>query len=256
MRRKIVYVGLLLMVLSVVLFVAISSSPVSIPHGQQLTENMTVPVLGYKAVQIIENGTSSIAFYVASSSDSNVFLFNQSAFSAWNKSISSQPYNGLGLATSLESLGALVIYGGTPTALVPPVSSYAPLYTSNVLNVSSGIVPAGVYYAVIENMNGTLVNPKAINATFVYLPAVSSSLAGRSFVRISSEGIVAILLFVVGIILAIYGALQPGPAGRAKGVPTQEEVDALYRGIGSDKYKNGGAHKSGKEKTKRQQRIS
>lgn len=256
MRKKIVYIGLLLMALSVALFVSVSSSSLNVPHGQQLVENMTIPVLGYKAMPITANGTSAIEFYTASSSASNVFLFNQSAFTAWNSSMPSQPYNGLKLAESLEGMGAMVIYSGTPAALVPPTLSYPPAYISNALNESTGVVPAGAYYAVIENMNGTLVNANPINATFVYLPAVTSKLASQSFIRFSAEGIAAILLFVAGIVLAVYGAMRPSPAQAAKGVPTQAEVDALYHGIRSDRYKKTGAPKTGKDGAKRPRHAS
>ncbi len=245
MQKKLVYVGVLAIVAAAAIFMlSVAAQPTITGTAKQLVENFTVPMLRYNATPFATNGSEVYELFAETNMSSNVFIFNTTGFDAWQKATAGAPYNGLEAALSLEGRGALVIFSSVKSASIPAALSNTPEYLSNTINASSGVLPAGTYYAVVENMNGTKPNPAQLNVTLVYIYGISSRLPSQVGMLVSAGSIAAMALFVVGLLIVVVGAIRAGPPSAAASAITQEQVEALYKGVGNDKYKNRKSAKS------------
>lgn len=240
MQKKFVYAGLVCVLAAVVLFfLPALVTPIVPPQAQQQVMNFTVPALSYNSIAIAANGSSVIEFVVKTSALSNTFLLNQSAFQDWEAASAASPYNGLPAAIALEGSGALLIYNSTLLASFPPIIGSKPAYASASLNSSNYILPAGSYDVVVENANAS----SQFNATVIYIYGISARMTVGLGAELTADGIAFLLLLVAGIILMVYGAVKGSPAPEVKGGTTDAEVEAIYRSVESDKYKNGKSDK-------------
>ena len=239
MQRKLLYAGIAIIILSIAIFILSALSTQSLQNSSlQSMKNLTVEPGSFGYIQLYANGTGLNEFLVEASAGSNIFLFNASGFGLWKGNTLASPYNGLPAALSLEGDGTMMVYTATRFAGIPPIAPYEPSYAAAGFNSSNYTIPAGTYDLVVDNINGTAPNANVLNTTVISIYGVNTTATEHIGETLSAEGAAAMLLFVVGAIILIYGILKRNPAEGSKSAITPEEVEELYRGVGSDKYKN------------------
>ena len=239
MKKTFVYLGIILMIASFAV-VALSGSIVN--PGKLITQkNLTVTSAGFSYVQFtIPN--SLIVFLVARmSKPANFYVLNGSGFAQWSSEVAAgNSPNGYNLATALDGAGTFFAYRNASEVLIPSTAKLynsTPTYSYN----SIGLVPAGTYYAVVDNTNGSRSSSSQINATVVYLPESSAGSGGLTSL-VYDEAIIGLsffILLIAGIIILIYGLLKKDSglksvmlgAEKKKGEVSDDQIDELYRNI-------------------------
>ncbi|MCL4363029.1 hypothetical protein M1439_01105 [Candidatus Marsarchaeota archaeon] len=247
MQKRLVYSGLLLIALSVILFSIIASSTSSTfskLYGDLVYKNITVNSNSLYYIDINSTTAYPMLMGLGMHSPAQVFLFNASSFSSWISGAG--PKSGLSGAILFEGKGLMLAYNNTMNVSIPTEPNNALVYQSNSSKISSGELPIGSYKLVIDNANGSSSLNTAINATYVYLPSSSISSITGSASGMGIMSIVALLLFISGLVLLVYGIIKRSPsvsksavAGLSSGTPSDEAIDQLYKGIDSGKQKTG-----------------
>ncbi len=247
MQKRLVYFGLLLIVLSIILFGVIAnstSSTFSKLYGDLVYKNITINPNSLYYISINSTTASPMLVGIGMHSPALVFLFNASSFSAWMSG--SGPKSGLGGALLLEGKGLMLAYNNTRNVSIPAEPNSALEYQSNSSGINLGELPIGGYKFVIDNANGSSSSNTAINATYVFLPSssVANITSGTSGMGLLS--VAALILFILGVVLLVYGIIKRSPstsksvvAGLSGGTPSDEAIDQLYKSINSGKLKTG-----------------
>ncbi len=248
MDKKIFYTGLVLLLIGIVT-VMIGGAAVSntLSSSKLSTEvvNMTVPVHGFNFTTVQAINQSYFLALAKIAPKANFYLFNSSAFDAFQSYAhsASNSINGLNYSKSLEGKGALYIYSNATSATIPPVNSTnftKPIYIG--MNETSPFAP-GTYYLVVDNTNGSASSVTGVySSILVFLPFTKSSIQGNSvgWGVIAALGIAYVLL-IVGIALTIYGWVKK-PASEslrvvkeekpAEGTTEKAYIEQLYKNIG------------------------
>ena len=246
MQKRLVYSGLLLIALSIILFSIIASSTSSTfskLYGDLVYKNITVNSNSLYYIDINSTASSPMLMGLDIHSPAQVFLFNASSFSAWVSGTG--PKSGISGAIQFEGKGLILAYNNTMNASIPVEPNNALVYQSNSSKIVSGELPTGSYKLVIDNANGSSSSSAAINATYVYLPSSSVSTIIHSTSGMSMLSIVALIMFISGIALLVYGIIKKSAmvsksavAGLSGGTPSDEAIDQLYKSIDSGKQKS------------------
>jgi flagellar basal body-associated protein FliL len=247
MEKKILYIGLALIVIAIVILIVTTFTGAGL--GQYLvTQNTTIASGHFFSLQLNSSSPSLFILIAATSNPVNMYLFNQSGFTAWNARASN--VSGISSAISLEGAGTFLVYKNAMNATIPETSyTTSPLYSSN----QSQLYSAGKYYFVIDNTNGSASAATQVLAHIAYLPPISnSSLQNGPLVGLNGQlqediilGIVFFVFLVAGIIVLLYGFFRkpkdktdvPPKPGKAPAASSSEEVDALYKDVGKKKKK-------------------
>ncbi len=263
MDKKIVYIGLGLIVIAIVLFLINIYLGSSVSSGFQnvlLTQNLTINGGAFSSVSI--NATNNSYFFVAAqlSKEANIYLFNSSAYKSWKSAVSSNsPVHGITAAIGLEGKGAFYIFKNTINASIPQglgISAQNATYATN----STALYPAGTYYVVIDNTNGSASYQSQVLAHVLYLPPITNSsitsgpLAGLGG-QITQEiwlGLAFFIILVAGLVVTVYGYFKKPKFATTAATPFGKpatpgsEVDTQY----VDKlYKNVDQRKKAKKKS-------
>ena len=269
MIKKLIYGGLVSVVLAIIVLIILSGQESGIIQGyaqNSTTYNLTIASHGFGSEEIYINQTSYILTTATSSGRANVYFMNGTAFSMWSaySKLRNSSMTGLDYAASLEGDGALVIYKNTTIASIPFLSQLSqsgvqetkPIYSIN----TSKPYAQGAYYIVIDNTNGSASANGAIAANIVVpTPLSNSTIAyfNKAQLSLLPYGTVFFVLLVAGIILIVYGYFkkprepQP-PAGAGgkthtehtteKGLPSDADINVLYRNIEKRKRAKKGAN--------------
>jgi len=270
MRKRVIYLGVLFIFLSVVALAA-SSLNLQNPLGQDIYgianltfKNQTVGNSSFDSIAINLNSTSTLIFSTKSYNRSNIYIMNTSAFLNWVNGSYNEGFNGVAKALELKDKGIIAIYHNVlsaifPTGMVPNATNatYVPEYESSY--AINGTLPAGSYYIVIDNTNGSASYSHALPVSLQYLhyplTAPLSLLKGNSplssFLLTSS---ISVLLFVMGFALIIVGIItktkdrkmivegklvtvhrtkasaMPSSASIGDNI-SDEQLDKLYKGV-------------------------
>ncbi len=247
MDKKVLYIGLAFIIIAILVLGLNLSTTSNIASGFSnvlVTQNISISSGG--SAPLVLNASSSSYFFVIASLNkpANLYLFNQSGYSAWKANVSSNR-TGLAEAIMLEGRGVFAVYTNAINATLPPedVPSATPSYIFN----KTGIYPAGKYYFLIDNTNGSVSTNSPITARLIYIPPLTNSSANSGIyaslgAQVQQEvvlGALFFVLFVVGIAVVIYAFLRkpkptvPNPSLPQK-LPTnmdQSYVDSLYKNI-------------------------
>jgi hypothetical protein len=223
MKKKLVFIGLGLLVIAIVLFI-LSGYVLSkgFSKGVNLT-NLTVMANGFSYLPITYNGSvSAVAIYAILNNPANLYLLNSSSFSKW--------YNYMNLNGSAVSgyqyaqhigINSSYLYKNASLEVIP-VNLKA---GSNTGNYSGGI------YLVIDNTKGSKSSAMQVNASVSYIPLVAST------VLVSAAlGYAVLILGLAGVILIIWGLLKKDETVRStegKGATAgqKEYLNKLYKGV-------------------------
>jgi hypothetical protein len=258
-EKKIVYIGIAFIIASTVVILISGSTTSSITTGLQkylITDNITIKSGGISSTSLSIPANSFIFAFVDLNRSANIYLFNNSAYGVWkNETNTANSPTGLENAKSLEGAGAFAIYRNATNATIPSglgSSGSTPLYSVN----QSQLFANGTYYFIIDNSNGSASSGSVVKGVIEYLPPfINSSFSSGVFAGLGSQlseavtlGIIFFVLFIVGIILVIYGLIKqpkntslPPPkteqTGKLETKADQQYVDQLYKNIDGKKRK-------------------
>ena len=251
MRKKFIYIGLLLLAIAVVaFFVFVIASPFSSAISKIVTTyNVSVSSDGFYYVPVSVSNSIRSIIYVALNGSTNVYLFNASTFHTWSSKIqSNSTASGLAEARLLGTgIGSLIEHDVNVSQILLTDN----LSTSNITETTTGFSGFnGTAYVVIDNTRGSRSNSTAVKGAVLYFGLTPSNLGlyqGVGF-EVLGAGIFEIALIIAGLVLIIYGALKKDPnietgamgaAGKAndaaKGGPSKEYIDSLYKGVDKKK---------------------
>ncbi len=250
MEKKIVYIGLGLIVLSIIVLLLSSGTTSSLSQSLQssfLTQNITVQAHNFASIQLNATNSSYIFVIGVMNNPANFYLFNSSAYSKWTSYIqTANSPSGLTKAISLEGNGVSIIYRNQTNVSIPSGTGFVqttPFYAIS----NQSMFRKGTYYAVIDNTNGSASEANPVKASFVYLPPITNqSLASGPFSSFSKQlnqeilyGLAFFILIAAGIIVLIYGLIKK-PKTPGGGQPSQQKVnpkadqqyvDNLYKNV-------------------------
>ncbi len=262
MMKKVVYVGLLLIVIAVIIAIAGSFIGSNSLQGLQQSitqQNITVAAGTYQSVQLNNPNASSLVIIAEhSSSPVSVYLFNSSGFSLWKTALSANSeISGLQDAISLAGEGAIYIFNDSTLAIMPYNTSSSSTQ-SNTGAISSRplyypahvLLPIGTYYIVVDNgQSGVSVNSRVAYSAPVPEQNVTTQLispVAKELAFAAAFGTVVFVLFIIGMVITIWGLFKRpsdyGTVGKISEPPDRADekamnkyVDQLYKGVGKSK---------------------
>ncbi|MCL5430306.1 MAG: hypothetical protein M1504_02405 [Candidatus Marsarchaeota archaeon] len=250
MIKKIVYIGVILIVAAAVVLLISGASAGGVVSGlKNLTKMQNFTVNGGAFAYLpLQSVNSSLLAVGVLNHKVNVYLLNSTAFPLWENSVSNTlaPGGGNGLysALQLEGKGAFLIYENATNVTIPANLQLGNFSASPALYaLNESLYKNGMYYVVVDNTHGSASYSNQVIANFLYLLPPTNSTSAATIYNFNSTlgtlfilGVVFIVLLVAGIIVIAYGLLkkrQPtAETPTVKGGPTKEEVDRLYRGVG------------------------
>ncbi|MCL4373385.1 MAG: hypothetical protein M1360_00485 [Candidatus Marsarchaeota archaeon] len=229
MRKKVVYAGLILLVLSIALLYVSNAEAQNAIKGYGSTSNVTVKNDSFSVIPINRASTANAitAIFVYANNALNEYVFNASTFSQWKSAmLGNSSASGIHYAKLFDKGNTSIIYSNNAiVSLILPQ------------NVSSRYS-----YLVIDNTPGS-------NSSSIDVPARIMVLATPESALIPFAGgdIAGVIILLSGIIVIIYGLLrkpkvyaQPegGAGGAANASSESAYIDSLYKSIESNKRKS------------------
>ena len=238
MRKKIVYIGIVLLVAAVA--VLLLSGSVANIRGLLTEQNVTVAGSMFSSVPItIQNG--SIVLLIGSfRSPINFYVFNSTGFSRWSSPLANSTETGYQRALGLRGDGLFFAYNNITSVVVPYQTGAGNVTPSYYVNTSKGM-PGGTYYAVMDNGAGSRSASINVNATLLYNAGSASSKKLYNFVfEEAVMGILFFVLLVAGAIVLIFGFVKkdknkdagmqtPATAQPKQKDMTDQQIDELYK---------------------------
>ncbi len=245
MRKKIFYIGIAIFVIALILFFVSGTLYSSTLSRVIITKNLTVNSGGFAFAPVGTGDASLVAVYAASTNNTNVYLFNSSAFGLWSSHMTGNyTASGLAFARTLGTSNTAVINENTSGSQI--ILTQGP----SDLGINGSVIGLdqfnGTAYVVIDNSKGSYSSNTALKAVVSYFKMTSANL--NTYEEIAITELVVILVGIAGIILAVYGAIKkpPSPAAEpgaksAAGDPSSKEyIDSLYKNVDKSKGKKKG----------------
>jgi hypothetical protein len=247
MRKKFVYIGLILLVIAVVMFIIfVITSPFSGVLSKITTMyNVSVSSGSFYDVPLsTTNALRGLVFVKLFNGSANVYLFNASTFQAWNSKVQGNATaSGIASARTLgPGIGALIASNVNVSQITLTENLSATKANASVVGFSGF---NGTAYLVIDNTEGSASSNTIVKGAVLYLALTQSNLS--MYEGIGAEvliiGIVEIALIIAGLVLVIYGAMKkdsdavPGTID-AKGEASKEYIDSLYKNVDKKKKKS------------------
>lgn len=218
MNKKVIVIGIILIGLGALAgFIATSTFNNSMrSFADQVLKNATITSAAnsFSYAPISLSNASQIYIMAGLNKSANFYLMNSSAFNAWSAEMKSGTNaNGIGAAVSLEKDGAIFIARNSTfidtASPAPPNSTEEIVYSS-----ANALEPAGTYYTVLDNTNGSASsNNGIVTSRMIYYAPGTVSNSTLSEYKGSSSTVFAssisfLALVVAGIILIIYGIVK------------------------------------------------
>jgi len=235
MDKKIVLIGVALLIIAIILFFVSGYLSTSGVKNNVRVSNVTVKPDGYTYLPVsYKSNLSVLAIYALLSGPTNFYLLNASTFSKWsqymNSNSSANGYN------YINKLGVNKAYLQTNVSVtVLPLDVKDPTVNGYFQQL---------IYVVVDNTHGSKSVSSPINASLSYLP-----LANSNVLAFAALGYGVVLLGLAGIVIIVWGALRkpkvvatPATAKSSK-ISTKEQqqkeyVDRLYKGVKDKKKKS------------------
>jgi hypothetical protein len=239
MNKKILLIGILLIVIVVVIGIFAPSS-VSSPFQ---VSNITIAHGNYSSMAF--NITSNRTLFVILGSSNipiDIYLFNSTGFNIWQSKIRTSPYEGYAIANSLNNDGVIGIFHNTTALLYQNGAS-----SQNVSSTTNGVVfynkTSAFYGNTIFVFDNDLSNNTNAQVSINYIsPTPINAISNNSKLSGFGTQILEIYsaLFIIGIIglaLIVYGLIKKdtsaAPNGTTVSTTDIEERDKLYSKIKS-----------------------
>ncbi len=243
MKKKIVYAGVLFLLIAIVMIFASGGLVKNSLSGLASFNNITIGSSGFYFSTLNVTNVTRFFMVMKSNSSLNVYLFNTAAFTSWYghmRNSTNTGLNGLAEAKALEGSGAVDIFNNTDyVSFLQTSNSTTPLYAAN-----TAMAP-GAYTVVLDNSNGSVsylhkVYVELLLPSDAFFSAKSLSSFNGSFVDVELVGLVIIILFILALLFIVYGLIskhkqQPQDGGTQRGDVSKDEVDELYSNVGKGK---------------------
>ena len=254
MMKRLIYIGLLLLAISIVSYYAIFSSlagPSSAALSQNITRIYDNYTLSGNAINVFsfKSSPGNASIYLERSDlPLDVILLNSTGYGLWRAEANGSTAAGyLKLAESLEGKGAVIIYSNVTNATIP-VTFSQPVYSQNESNLSLGILGPGRFYVLSAISTGSIGNSATVKSTLAEGISIGNS-AGR-LSEFSFAGIAVTIMLIAGLIIILIGIMKQDKKKQNEEIK-QEVVDELYKGIRNSSYEDSSAYKH-KPKAKRE----
>ncbi len=208
MKKKFLYIGIALILVSIIIFGYIVHvvSSISSPSVQSKLGivNYTISKGGFESYNFTSNGNKS-AFIALIGKKIDFFLFNSSGYNLWLGNAT------LANAENLEGRGTMIIALNSTNFTMPLPSSENIYYMAKSLNktdLKNGILPVGNYTSVFYNGPGSYSANYSTYVVLTYLPSSKLSYLGGFIGDFAILGVVAIIAFIAGIIIILYAFLS------------------------------------------------
>lgn len=259
MMKRLIYIGLLLLAISIVSYYAIFSalaSPTSSVLGQNITRIYDNYTLSGNAINVFSfNSTPDNASIYLERSDVplDVILLNGTGYGLWRTEVngSAAATGYLTLAKSLEGRGAVIIYTNITNATIP-VTFSKPVYSQNESNLSLGILGAGRFYVLSAISPSSAVSKATVKSTLA--EGITLGNSANRLSEFSLAGITVTIMLIAGLIIILIGIMKQDKKKQSEEIK-QEVVDKLYKGIknssSEDFAERKPKHRAGKEESGR-----
>lgn len=251
MRKKFIYIGLILLAIAVVVFLAfVLVSPFSGAVSKIITTyNVSASSGGFYYVPVVTSNSIRSLIYVALNSSANIYLFNTSTFQAWSSRMQGNATaSGLAYARTLgPGSGALIESNVNVSQILLAENLSSAKLNGSVAGLSGFNSTA---YVVIDNTNGSRSRNTSVRGVVLYFGLTQSNFSMYEGIGLEAlaVGLAEIALVIAGIVLVIYGAIKKDPnieteagaeksaaRGAAKGETSKEYIDSLYKNVGRRK---------------------
>jgi len=228
MRKKILYIGLLLLVASIVVLYASSAEAEGMIKNFASSKNITVLNDSFYAMPVqSQNSINAItAIIVMSNSSLNEYVLNASTFSAWSAYMQgNKTASGIHYATMLNKSNSSLIYSNKKV-----LSIVLPRSKSN-----------ANMYLVIDNTYGSNSSKINVPASITVLPMPTNSI-----LPFAGAEIAGIIVLIASFVIIIYGLLRKAKvsqetvlaeAGKGKDSDSAY-IENLYKSIEKNKKKS------------------
>ena len=246
MMKRLIYIGLLLVAISIVAYYAVFAaivSPSSASLGQNVTRVYDNYTLSGNAINVFSfNSTpGNASIYLERSNEPlDVILLNSTGYGLWKAGVNSSAALGyLSLAKSLEGKGAIMIYSNATNATIP-VTFSVPAYAENESNLSLGLLGAGRFYVLSAISQHPNVSTATVKSTLA--EGISLGNSANRLDEFSLAGITVTIVLIAGLIIILIGIMKQDKKKQSEEIK-QEVVDKLYRGIKNSSSEDLAAHK-------------
>lgn len=232
MKKKLVLIGVGLLVVAVVLFVLSGYLLTKGFSGNINFSNVTVGAHNFSYTSIRYNKSSSaVAIYALLGSPANLYVFNSSTFTRWYgyMSVNKLSANGYQYAQTIDA-NSIYLFSNATIQVIPLNFKNYPI----TVNGSSSL------YVVIDNTAGSKSAATPVNASVSYIPLNTSTV-----VTSAALGYGVLISGLAGIILIIWGLVKKdeqdkikGPDKKAVSSDQKKYLDKLYKGVKKSKSKD------------------
>ncbi len=230
MIKKIVYIGLIMLALSIIIYYAIfSSSLSSISSTAGYSRAYNNFTLNSNSINVFnfssENSTAS--FYLESSNKPiNAFLANSTGYKAWKAlNLNSSDASSLTAVKSLEGKGVLIAYENVTNATVPAYSGA--FYVYNNTNMTLGLLGSGTFYFITTLYDSNEVHA-SVNGTFIKNVTITGLISKAK--DLSYDSLAVTVLFILSLIIILVGILKQDKSKQKEEIKP-EVIDELYKNV-------------------------
>ncbi|MEM0154526.1 MAG: hypothetical protein QW814_01675 [Methanothrix sp.] len=242
MMKRLIYIGLLLLVISIISYYAIYSSVVNLSSsgfGENITRVYDNYSLSSNSINIFSfNSTAGNAsiYLERSNLPLDVFLLNSTGYSAWQTDIngSATAADYLAIAKRLEGNGAIILYSNVTNATIP-VTFSKPIYLQNESNLSFGILGQGKFYVLSSIAANSLAHNATVKSTLA--EGVSIGKSASSLGEFSFTGMAVTIMLIAGLVIILIGIMKQDKKKQSEEIKP-EIVDELYKGIKNSSSEN------------------
>ncbi|MCL5680325.1 MAG: hypothetical protein M1465_03240 [Candidatus Marsarchaeota archaeon] len=235
MIKRIVYIGLFLLAISIVAYYSVYSSIMSqttAGYAQNITriyDNFTLVNNSVGTFSFMSHVNNASIYVLRASAPVDVFVLNATGYGNWKNFVSngSSTANDLRIAKSLEGKGAVMLYENVTNATMP-VSFVKPIYVQNNSNITFGMLGQGKFYILSTLFPATNNSKATVNSTLAPSIDISQSISDAR--SLSLVGIAATLMLIVSFVVILIGILRQDKSKQNEELKP-EAVEELYKGI-------------------------
>ena len=241
MKKKVVYAGIIVLIAAIAVLLLSGGIAHSLLLNFTTTYNITVNSNSFSYEQFNITNTTRFFMIFEAKDGVNLYLFNSSAFGLWDRYMKANSLaSGIKKAIGLEGSGAIAIFANTTVSTYPQIENktQASIYSANSL-----LFVPGKYDVVIDNTNGS--KSSSLNVSTILLVPEAGYVSGKisgssSLTELAVLGLIMIVLFILALVLIIYGLISK-PKSLAANLPpdkvSNEYIDELYSSV--EKKKKG-----------------
>lgn len=230
MRKKIVYIGLALIAIAIASFFISGSLLGSTIRNAILAENLTVQAGGYTSLPLVLGNQSVLVVQAALNKPAYIYIFTNATFTKWvSGSKATKNFSGIAYAKLIAPNNSFV---GNPVAVAELV------YPKNLSMLSSAANRS--IDVVVDNTNGSPSSNSVISGQLEWVQVGAGAVGPYQIINV-----INVLLFISGIIIAIYGAIKKSPEAAATigntskdatpNKANQDYVNELYKNVDKGK---------------------